>query len=790
MSIDMAARKLTVSVLNDVVVSNAVMMSDSLSSLLGFTQTNLPPVGAKVLLVYTPAISFVVGAYGSDFTDNPTLFSVPVGGDLEWESLNQRGLGIVRPKEAAVQAGFTPGRDLVPGEREYGNNMGVFVRMLMNLAQLSAGELAKVEVGLINDMVRIVDNYFVHHNVGGDTMIWSNTRCNYEDHFTSYPFEAEGKKEENKPLASEKGKYVVDPEGDLENRYSDTGRWRKSTYMGFLGDMIHTWVTDPTKAVSTFAEDASRAGAYSYWVGSDGTLVVQSATAVHVEVRPVITVPEILAKWDDPEKGISEKMDDLEKKYLKLWDGAAGSNWEHLGTSCWRMRDYARYLTQWHSLARWRQLAETGWCKVSDDEELVASPKPHSEEKDKKQTNPAATNAYTGTAVFDMDPSGSISLISYGDSHDTGISSVILNRGNIQIAAPGNINITCGGTFSVQAKQISLVSATVMELVSLAGGIWAKARTALNMLCEKGKIWIKSDLDPNEGVSTAPEPASTYFPIPDDPGPYSIVIEANKGSACVTSKDETCISTTGPSGVVYVQADGGAGSVNVSSSSLVNIFGGNNVLVKGGAGVGVAGPFTYIQSPAVKVTDRVIVAQGSIEMEGFLKANMVGTKGGYLGPNPQVAKPKDPIEPDASGGEELAAEAIALTAIGTQSIIEPNVQKSTWSLYSWDTPSENPDSWEAINTAPFVDAEVHGSQEGSGSAAGLVKIDWSKCGLSSSSPNTDKHSFPYPGKNAKMIEYTSEKESLSKASSKKFTEEDTNTFSKLKPTSYTFYIQQ
>lgn len=790
MSIDLATRKLTVSVLNDVVVSNAVMMSDSLSSLLGFTQTNLPPVGAKVLLVYTAGVSFVVGAYGANFSDNPTLFSVPAGGEIFQESLNLRGLGVVRPKETPVQAGFTPGRDLAPGEREYSNNMGVFIRMLMHLAQMSAGELAKVEVGLINDMVRIVDNYFVHHSVGGDTLIWSNTRCNYEDHFTGYPFEAEGKRKENEVLAEEVGKYVVDPESMLENRYSDTGRWRKSTYMGFLGDMIHTWVTEPTRVLSTYADNATRAGAYSFWVGSDGNLVIQSASAVHVEVRPYISVPSIKAKWDDPEKGISEKMDDLDKKYLKLWDGAAGSGWEHIGTSCWRMRDYARYLTQWHALARWRQVSETDWCGVQDESE-VEVPTPTCEEKDKKQANPASNTAYTGAAVFDMDPSGSISLISYGDATDSGVSSVILNKGNVQIAAPGNISITCGGTFSVQAKNVSILSAATMELVSLAGGIWAKARTALNMLCEKGRIWIKSDMDPAEGVSTAPEPASADFPYDDDGNPYSIVLEANKGTACVTARDEVCVATSGPEGSVYVQADGGAGSVNISSSNVVNIFGGINVLIKS-IGVGVSSLTTYLASQAVKITERILCAGGSIEMEGQLIANSVATKAGYIGPAPTIAKPKEPVEPDATkeGEMEPVAEVAGLlTKETTQSLLAPDLPKSTWALFKWDTPSADPDSWESIKAAPYIDAAVHGNTYEVGSDQNLTKIEWTKCGLSSTSPNTDKQSFPYPGKNAKMIEFTSDLETLSKPSSKKIGEDITNTFPKLKPTEYTFYIQ-
>ena len=83
--------------------------------------------------------------------------------------MTQHTAFVVRVRTKVI-AGYTPGRDVLPGEKEYSNNMGVWLRLLINMAQLSAGELAKVEVGLMNDMVRIVDNYFAHHNVGGDNL--------------------------------------------------------------------------------------------------------------------------------------------------------------------------------------------------------------------------------------------------------------------------------------------------------------------------------------------------------------------------------------------------------------------------------------------------------------------------------------------------------------------------------------------------------------------------------------------------------------------------------------------
>jgi hypothetical protein len=92
-------------------------------------------------------------------------------------------------------------RDLLPGEEEISNNIGVALRLLTNFAQLDSGGLAKIECHLLNDMVRIVDAYFAHHHCGGDTLIWNNGRNNEESHFTSYPHEAAGKQKEEEMFA-------------------------------------------------------------------------------------------------------------------------------------------------------------------------------------------------------------------------------------------------------------------------------------------------------------------------------------------------------------------------------------------------------------------------------------------------------------------------------------------------------------------------------------------------------------------------------------------------------------
>ena len=104
-------------------------------------------------------------------------------------------------------------------------------------------------------------------------MIWNAGRTTLEHHFTGYPTEAIGLKNDGTgDLASgDQGIYEL---GEKDDPIDATGRWRASTYIGFLGDMLHYWVTNPTEVTSNYADGAKRAANLRTWVGSDGTLMV------------------------------------------------------------------------------------------------------------------------------------------------------------------------------------------------------------------------------------------------------------------------------------------------------------------------------------------------------------------------------------------------------------------------------------------------------------------------------------------------------------------------------------
>lgn len=795
--IDPVARKMSVRILNGYQIDGCIFAADSLAAILGFNQTAIPAIGSHVLVVYTPNQSYVISGVGAGIIDNPTTFSVPATGDINFEVINDPAYGVRRSEsDLAIAGGYTPGKDVLPGEKEYSNNMGVWLRLLINMAQLSAGELAKVEVGLMNDMVRIVDNYFAHHNVGGDTLIWAaGGKCVEEEHFTGYGFEAEGKEDEHSELVSSKSN-VVDP-SKIEDPTNATGRWRKSTYVGFLGDMIHTWVSDPTKALSNYAKGAERAGKYRCWVGADGMLMVQSVGGIHLQVSPCVVIPEVNHNWNDPEFDIEKAFENLDKSFLKLW-GNGTDGWRDLSVACWQMSSWARYITLWHSLERWNALSSSGYCKVPGEDEVSEQPAPTAKEKDKEEINPGGDTPYSGSAILSIDPSGTISLVANGTKEFPGTTSVIMNQGNLQLAAPGNIDIQCGGTLSMTAKNVSMKATDHIEIASIAGALWLKARSAWNALCEAGRMWLKSDFT-GEPEEDYPVDGATP-PYPQEYGNYAICVDAAEGKLALHGKNELIAATSGQEAPLYITTSMPHSPINIHSEDMLNVKVNLGTSIDSGTYMGCYASAVLIDCLAAKISDNVLVTPVSLEVDGLVRTNQTTAINGFMGPQMYVGVPReqdmDTINPakwvDKADAETFTAikEIVSTTGERTPNPTVSEVWTAyMWRFNDWYVGDGQPYEWTTYKQPLMIfEAAV---DQGDGPASTLCEVDWSGCGLKSKSQTTDSESYPWPGKDCVIWRFS---ESFQPTFHEQAAVDDGDPelggISKMEEIDYNFYVQQ
>lgn len=790
-SVNMATRLCTVMV-NKTILTDCVFVPGALAAFMGFTNTALPPVGATVLVVYMPHTSFIIGTQPTSL-DSYVAYTGAVAGSYNTDLVaKQEAYNVKGPTESDDKnisaPGYTMPRDMYPGEYSIENNMGIALRLLHNFEQMTAGDLAKIEVHLLNDMVRIVDNYFVHHNVGGDTLIWSNGRCNYESHFTGYPHEAEGKETEKDKYAEEAAENVTDPDkscrpfGDV----NATGRWRKSTYVGFLADMIHTWVTDPTDMLSTYAKHADRAGKYRSWVGSDGTVMVQTVAGVQIEVTPRIVVPTMLDKWDNPNKDVADAIKDLDKKFLKMW--GKGPDWKDLSVACWQMRNYAKYISLYHSLARFKQYENKKRCSIRTEAQ-TPKPEPTCKEEDKEDVNSEGKEPYNNHAIFSMDPSGSISVIANGTT------SVVLNRGNVQISAPGNIELQCGGVLSLSAKDVSIKAARHIEIAAIAGSLWLKARSAWNALCEKGRMWLKSNMDDSDDVSAEPFPAKgdpDADSVVVDKGNFAIVLDASQGRVCTHGNKGVVVGTTGQEAPINIQTNTKDSEIALWSGATLNMVSNAETFMYN-TRFGMDSNSVMLDSPVVQLGGSVLFEMGMTEISGRVRASSFYSLGGYVGPSDTVSiyQKEEDATPQPYNAGAVHDGIKARSQLQNKDILTWDIQKAElelfdWAFYEWEPPSSFIEDWTSLK-APILHDTIETSKTSIKDQ--FYKVDWGSCALLKA-PHTDNKSYPWPGRWGEIFKFSKKNTpALGEIWDKQFDRDMIATMADMELDTYTFYTR-
>lgn len=366
-------------------------------------------------------------------------------------------------------------KDMLEGEYSISNALQVGIRFLTHLVKMQAGERAKVECFLLDDLVRIVSGSFKHISAFGDHEIFNDGgRLNVRYSGTSYEHEAAGVLKPKDPRM-QAGASGVLPSTPL----TETGRWRFSQFIGYMGDFIHMFVTDPGAALGELAQ--SRAGKFHAHVNQDGSLVVQSVADIVFERVTRITVPEEQHRPGDPEGNKLDGFAAPDTKFLDTWTVDAQKPWK----LAYHIRDYARWLNSYHAYARFKQ-QDKDWTVPTE----AGSPKPSygcgEDDKDaaipEKQREPRIT--YSCIRIF-RDGS-QLMLDGYGGCiMQAGGCTIVSAPIDVRIEAGRNVSITAGRNVFVKAHRN-------MELIAVTGAFIAKARTRFAAFCEQGTILLKT----------------------------------------------------------------------------------------------------------------------------------------------------------------------------------------------------------------------------------------------------------------------------------------------------------
>ena len=618
-------------------VPGCIFAAGELASFFGLGEYGMPMIGAEVSLLYggAGAASIVLGTSGTMHPAAKLGRASLTGYTKENRAGNEKAFKRSEERKPSnTRKGNLPPIDLLPGEMMKTSGLGPAIKLLYNFASLSASDCAKVEACILNDMVRIVDNYFVHHTCGGDELIWTaGDRCTGEEHFSSMLFEAEGKKAKEEELAKNPvAEFNYDIKESVENPFSDTGRWRLSRYWGFLGDMIHKWVTTPTEVTSNIMEGAFRTGQYRSWIGSDGTLCIQSAGGVQIEVTQNIVIPAILKAWNQPDFDMEKAMEDLDSELLKVW--GSGPQWKDLTVAVWQLRYYSKYIALWHSLDRFRQLEKKDYCKIpKEDDDEVKKRTPAAAYADRSSCDQEVEGPREHHALLSMDMGGNVALTSQGNT------SVILSNGSIQVSCPGNLELKAGGTVSIQGKNVSILGGQTVEIMSIFGRLTLKARTLFQALCEAGVLWLKGDAKKDKKVPK--NPLEGEEPVFSE---YSVVIDAAEGKTLVHGAEGVTVGSTEEEADVVVQATGKDAGVHLLSKKDITLQAKTGTLIAlcknwvcNALNIGLYG------SKVIKLGTQVAIQKGILHAQ-LIYTQLAAAYGSFLGRSKYVAE-EDDMEP-------------------------------------------------------------------------------------------------------------------------------------------------
>ena len=451
-----------------------------LSGLLGFKLSYLPPPKTRVIIYYTgQQYSYILGSYSGILADPNNTRGVTDHNDTALQDSKRYNSQQTDGMKMATES--APPVDLLEGEINIDNLMGVGLSLLRNLASLQAGDLAKVECHLLNDMVRIISQTFRHHSAFGDFQILNDGgKLNVEWNGSSLDHEAWGLRQPNdaKVKLQDHGD-TVDMRDPIDG-YNDDGRWRFTQYIGWLGDFINVFVTDPVNAIGKLAENQYRAGKARVHINNDGSIICQSVADIVLEKVVRIPVPNRLKRPEDPtgNRG-SDSLRNQEQ--LKQWKP---SDQDNLFEMAFQLREYARWLNNTHSLARFRQMDQDFQVPSEAD---TPAPQLHNDEQDKVDANYPQTgdNWQLGYACIRIYRDGSVQTVDiYGNSiltTKTGIQ--ISSTQDILIQAAGSVNIVAGRDFNVVAQNNVNLSAVTQKLR-------LSAQTGIQCLVQSGKFLV------------------------------------------------------------------------------------------------------------------------------------------------------------------------------------------------------------------------------------------------------------------------------------------------------------
>ena len=135
-SVDYVTKKITVEI-EGYTVSDCRYIAGAIAQLLGISSNQLPAPGTEVVCLCTRYAVYIIGSSPNSYADTESI-AHNITGDYEHMTPNDVPAKPIAEAEyedgqSRQLPGYQSSSDLLPGEQEYENNLGILFRLLVNM---------------------------------------------------------------------------------------------------------------------------------------------------------------------------------------------------------------------------------------------------------------------------------------------------------------------------------------------------------------------------------------------------------------------------------------------------------------------------------------------------------------------------------------------------------------------------------------------------------------------------------------------------------------------------------
>jgi hypothetical protein len=484
--------------------------------------------------------------------------------------------------------------DVLPGDWGKENIYGVLMGLFGMVATMKASDRAKIEVHVLDDLVRLVSNQFQHLSSLGEMHIYNDGGLvSFEFAGSGHDLEVAGLDEYSDDGMFEKGErdeaYL---EADFKLREEgQTVKRRTQLFVGALADLFQLFIARPQPGTETYDNESVLQGLMHAQLDSSGAVRITAANGISLRRADRIPVPKKMKEPWNPE-GTKAEEDDFElepkepfeysedypfTRNLQLHDAE-----EWLLAQAYRVFDALK--NDWYT-------PEKSELPVPDNEyDTIGKATENFDKNDKRDAG-----------VF-VESDGSIVL------RDAWGSEIYMRGGNIVISCSGDAMVQTGGSIvQLGGHDVIVKGKKSVDITATDNDVRLKAQKNLHAYSKEGGILLETDSESSShGFSEGDEG--------EDVGSHGITLKAAESRVFLwgnivhlAAKTRMFIESVGEAlGRIIMSA----GSILQSASRISMVGGEGKGSLTLGAGAQLSGSSVAVQatgSVGIYRGDRVLI---------------------------------------------------------------------------------------------------------------------------------------------------------------------------------------